>query len=59
MSEKKVETVLVGFNFTNDEKNPIMLVGRKEPNGQATIINTMQGPEVLELYKKLIGEKTN
>ena len=59
MSEKKVETVLVGFNLDEDEKKTILLVGTRSPSGHPIIINSIQGPEALDIYKKLIGEKTN
>lgn len=36
--------------------NDILVVGRKEPNQAATVINAFQGEEAIALYKALLGE---
>lgn len=51
-----IYSFLVGFNFSQGEKNGIMLVGTKDKNGNAKIINSEQGEHVIEIYKKLTGE---
>lgn len=56
MSEsKKVDTLIVGFNFTNGEENAVMVVGRKEANAEPKIIRVLQGKYVSDIYKVLAG----
>lgn len=56
MSEsKKVDTLIVGFNFTNGEENAVLVVGRKEANTEPKIIRVLQGKYVSDIYKVLAG----
>lgn len=56
MSEKKkVDTLIVGFNFENGEENAVLVVGRKEANTEPKIIRVLQGKYVNDLYKVLAG----
>ena len=51
------ESLLVGFDFTNDEDTGVLIVGRKRHKHSVDIINAFHGKEAEELYKKLIGKK--
>ena len=46
-----IDTVLVSYN---DKNNPILLVGRRLPNGTTDIFNAKQGKEAEELYLYLL-----
>lgn len=52
---KKVDTLIVGFNFENGEENAVMVVGRKEADTEPKIIRVLQGKYVNDLYKVLAG----
>ena len=51
------EALIVGFDSTNGEEHSVLIVGRKTPGKDATIINAFQGKEAEELYLKLITKK--
>ena len=51
------ESLLVGVDFTNSEDTGVLIVGRKRHNESVEIINSFQGEEAKELYKKLIGNE--
>lgn len=48
------ESLIVGFNSTNNEGNTVLIVGRKRMNESIEIINAFQGEEAEELYKRLV-----
>ena len=51
------ESLLVGFNHSDNGDIPVLIVGKKRPNESIEIINAFQGEEAEELYKKLITKK--
>lgn len=52
--EKTIDTIIVSYDFTNGKDKSVLIVGRKQPNQVADIINAFQGQEAEELYKKLV-----
>lgn len=53
------EAVVVSIDYDESENNGILLVGRKKGKGPIEIINAFQGPEALDIYKKLTIAKEN
>lgn len=51
-----IDTILVSYNNSN-KNNPILLVGKRLPNGTTDIVNAKQGKEAEELYKLLTTVK--
>ena len=54
------DTLLVSISFS-DKDTGVLVVGRKRKNQSIDIVNTFQGEEALDLYKKLgrTKEKNN
>jgi len=55
-----VDSVIVSYVVTPkkdnpDEKVPLILVGRREPNNDVEIVNGYTGPEATALYELLLG----
>ena len=50
------DTLLVSISFS-DKDTGVLVVGRKRKNQSIEIVNTFQGDEALELYKKLVTQK--
>ena len=50
---RKTDSFLVGFDCAHGEDKAVLIVGRKEPNEPLKIVNSFQGEQVVELYKKL------
>ena len=50
------DTILVSISFS-DKDTGVLVVCRKRKNEYIEIINTFQGEEALELYKKLVTKK--
>ena len=46
-------TVLVGFDYSKEDANPILIVGRKYEGKPVEIIKMFQGKEAVELWGKL------
>lgn len=58
--DKISEAVVVSIDYSESEDNGIFLVGRKRGKGPIEIINAFQGPEALDMYKKLVpAEESN
>lgn len=58
--DKISEAVVVSIDYSESEDNGILLVGRKKGKGPIEIINVFQGPEALDIYKKLVtAEESN
>lgn len=53
------EAVVVSIDYSESEDNGILLVGRKKGKGPIEIINAFQGPEALDIYKKLVTAEEN
>lgn len=54
---KTVDTLLVGFDFSNGADVGVLIVGRKRPNQSVDIINAFQGEEALWMYHRLIDKR--
>jgi hypothetical protein len=52
MDERITESLIIGYDF-NPPDNAVLIVGRKTPKQSVTVINTFQGEEAKELYRKL------
>ena len=50
---RKTDSFLVGFDCAHCEDKAVLIVGRKEPNESLKIVNSFQGEQMVELYKKL------
>lgn len=50
-----VRSIIVSYSFTDNADRNLMIVGKKDPKKDVTIINTITGNEAMEVYKKLIG----
>ena len=55
---RKTETLLVGFDFDETNKDEcILVVGQKRVNRDAVqILNAIHGAEAKEIFNKLIGK---
>ena len=52
-----LETLLVRYGDMHEKDNTVLIIGKKLPRGTLDIINTFQGEEATELYKKLTTKK--
>ena len=52
-----LDTILVSANFSEKDGTGVLLVGKKRMNQSVEIINTFQGKEAIDLYKKLIAKQ--
>ena len=57
MKNSITDSILVGFNRSNNGDNTVLIVGRKRPNKSVDIINAFEGDEALELYRRLVTKK--
>ena len=57
MKNSITDSILVGFNRSNNGDNTVLIVGRKMPNKSVDIINAFEGDEALELYRRLVTKK--
>ena len=54
---KKTGSLIIGYDFSKDENNGVLIVGTRT-KGQATdIVNAFQGKEAKEIFEKLITVK--
>lgn len=51
---KTTDTIIVSYDFTHGPDKSVLIVGRKQPNQLADVINAFQGQEAEDLYKKLV-----
>lgn len=51
------DTILVGFSSSSNGDSPCLIIGRKDPGKEMTVINAFEGKEAIDLYKKLITPK--
>lgn len=54
---EKVDSLIISIDFSNGGDADVLIVGRKQPNRVAEIINAFQGSEARELYEKIITKK--
>ena len=52
-----IESILVGFDYTNGVDKSVLIVGKKRPNQSVEIINAFQGPEAEDLWRRLTTKK--
>ena len=57
MKNSITDSILVGFNRSNNGDNTVLIVGRKRLNKSVDIINAFEGDEALELYRRLVTKK--
>ena len=57
--EKQTRAVIVSFDNQHGDDRAVLIVGEKKQGMDVDIINTIQGPEAIELWKRLITQKTN
>lgn len=53
------DTLLVSISFDKNGDNPILIVGRKEPNEALKIVNAFYGNEAVDICKQLATVKKN
>jgi len=53
------KSVIVSIDIPDNNNEPVMIVGRKDPNKPAEILNAVQGQEALDIWKTLIGVRDN
>lgn len=53
------DTLLVSISYGKNGDNPILIVGRKEPNEALKIVNAFCGNEAVDIYKQLTTVKKN
>lgn len=56
---KMTDTLLVSISYGKNGDNPILIVGRKEPNEALKIVNAFCGNEAVDIYKQLTTVKKN
>ena len=50
---KTNDTLLISIDFSHGKDVGVLIVGRKLPNQEVTIVNAFQGEDAYELYEKL------
>lgn len=57
MKNKKIfgDVLLVGYNSSNENGVPVLVVGRKRPNESIDILKAFCGEEAKTIYDKLIN----
>lgn len=53
---KMTDTLLVSISSDKNGDNPILIVGRKEPNEALKIVNAFCGIEAVDIYRKLVTQ---
>ena len=55
--KKTSDSLIIGFDSSAGKDVTVLIVGRKKPREAVDVINTFDGEEAIELYKKLITPK--
>ena len=55
--KKTSDSLIIGFDSSAGKDVTVLIVGRKKPRESVDVINTFDGEEAIELYKKLITPK--
>jgi hypothetical protein len=55
--EETSDSLIIGFDSSAGKDGTVVIVRRKKPRESVYIINTFDGEEALELYKKSITPK--
>lgn len=53
------DTLLVCISYDKNKGNPILIVGRKEPNEALKIVNAFYGDGAIDIYNTLTTVKKN
>ena len=56
---RTTSSIIVGYDASENGDEPILLVGKKNPNEIIKIINAFQGKEAKDLWKKLTERNEN
>lgn len=54
-----VDTLLVSISSDENKGNPVLVVGRKEPNEAVKIVNAFYGNRAVDIYNQLITVEKN
>ena len=56
---RTTSSIIVSYDVSENGDEPILLVGKKNPNKPIKIINAFQGKEAKDLWKKLTERSKN
>ena len=56
---RTTSSIIVSYDASENGDEPILLVGKKNPNKPIKIINAFQGKEARDLWKKLTERSKN
>lgn len=51
---KLTDSLIVAIDFSEDKDKTVLLVGRKNPNQTAKIVNAFQGKKAIDIWNSLI-----
>lgn len=51
---KLTDSLIVAIDFSEDKDKTVLLVGRKNPNQTAKIVNAFQGQKAIDIWTSLI-----
>lgn len=54
---KKTGSLIIGYNFSKDENNGILIVGTRTKGQNTDIVNVFQGKEAKDIFERLITVK--
>lgn len=52
-----IDTLLISINIPTNGDEPVLIVGRKNPNESLDIVNAFQGKDAVNIYNQLITVK--
>ena len=56
---RTTSSIIVSYDASENGDEPILLVGKKNPNKPTKVINAFQGKEAKDLWKKLTERSKN
>ena len=54
---KKTGSLIIGYDFSKDENNGILIVGTRTKGQNTDIVNAFQGKEAKAIFERLITVK--
>ena len=57
MNKDISDALIIGYDYTAEKDNTVLIVGRKKKGGPVDIINAFSGQEAKDIYEKLTGVK--
>ena len=54
---KKTGSLIIGYDFSKDENNGILIVGTRTKGQNTDIVNAFQGKEAKDIFERLITVK--